>query len=299
MIDRFHQTFATVARLGSYTKAAQELYLTQPAVTQHVKALEEHYGASLFERVGRSPRLTAAGLILLRHLEQAAIIERALDIELRNASTAVQTYRVGATLTIGEYVLPALLGEYARRFAQHEITLEVENTSAITRRVLNEQLDLGFVEGAFDRRLFETQLYRRDELILVAAADSELGQRKRLGIEELDELRLILREPGSGTRQSFDEALLASGRSALKPSMSIGSLTSIKRMVLAGLGATVISRLAVADELAAGVMTEVEIEGLRIEREFNFIYRKNGPRAFILNFIDFCQEELNKSEGGA
>jgi len=211
----------------------------------------------------------------------------------------VQTYRVGATLTIGEYVLPALLGEYARRFAQHEITLEVENTSTITRRVLNEQLDLGFVEGPFDRRLFEAQLHRRDELILVAAAESELAQRKRVGIEELDELRLILREPGSGTRQSFDEAMLASGRPALKPSMSIGSLTSIKRMVVAGLGATVISRLAVADELAAGIMTEIEIEGLRIEREFNFIYRKNGPRAFIVNFIDFCQEELNKSEGGA
>lgn len=293
MIDRFHQTFATVARLGSYTKAAQELCLTQPAVTQHVKALEEHYRVSLFERAGRAPRLTEAGVILLRHLEQAAGIEHALQIELRNASTAVQLYRVGATLTIGEYVLPSLLAEYSKCFAQHEIILEVENTSAITRRVLNDQLDLGFVEGSFDRRLFEASLYRRDELILVTAAQSELGP--SIGIAELDALRLILREPGSGTRQSFDEALLSCGRSPVKPCMSIGSLTSIKRMVIAGLGCTVISRLAVADELAAGTLAEIEIEGLRIEREFNFIYRKNGPRAFIANFIEFCQEGLEKN----
>ncbi len=297
MIDRVHKTFQAVVHHGSYTKAALELCITQPAVSQHIKTIENLYNVLLIAKEGKKIYLTEEGKILNKYILKVQQVTNSLKKDLLNSGSLTKEYNMGATLTIGEYILPEILGIYKLSVPNHNLILQVENTKIISEQLYSNKIDLAFVEGNFDKKLFNYTIYKKDELILTASKNSSLSKKRFINPADLVDLPLILREKGSGTRKTFEDALLNSGLSLpeYKPYMSIGSLTAIKSMVERDLGYTIISRLAVQNELDMGKLVEIEIRNFKIFREFNFIYNKNSALPFVKSFIDFCLSHLRNS----
>jgi len=291
MLDHRLATFLAVAKTQNYTKAAEILNLTQPAVSQQIKYIEDYYGVQVFRKKGRNNELTPEGQILYRYVLDIAQHFAFLDRDIKNKSAIIKKYHLGATLTIGEYVLPKILGQYKNEYNAIDLILQVNNTALIKEHVLSGELDLGLVEGSFDRERFYFQKFKEDELILVAAPFSELGQREQIELKDLPKERLILREKGSGTREAFETKLVELGYdvNAFNIYMDIGSLTAIKSLVISGLGCTVISREAVRNEIKSKEMKRIKIKGVKLTRTFNFIYTKDGPQEFIQSFIGFAR----------
>ncbi len=290
MMDSKLDTFIHVAELKSYTRAAEFLNLTQPAVTQHIKQLEEHYGVKLIKRKGRQISLTEEGELLWRGAKEFAANTLLLERRMRNRSAVVKRYTIGATLTIGEFVLPQLLGKYKALHKNIDVIMHVYNSPEVLEKMRNGEFDLGIVEGPFDKSKFRYKKFREDELVLVVSPQNDLAGREAVEIGEvLRGGKLILREKGSGTRSIFENKLQELGQnlSDLKPYMEVGSIGAIKSLVEANLGCTVISREAVRREMEAGTLTAVPIQGVKIMREFNFIFVDHGPDDFTEEFTGF------------
>lgn len=290
MIDSKLTTFINVAKLKSYTKAAERLNLTQPAVTQHIKQLEEYYEVKLIKKNGRQISLTEEGELLLRSAREFEANSLLLERKLRNKSSVVKRFNIGATLTIGEFTLPNLLGEYKRIHSNIDVIMHVHNSEEVLKRMSNGEFDLGIVEGPFDKGKFNHKKLKDDELVLVAAPISSLAKSQKVEIGEIfSDGKLILREKGSGTRMIFENKLqeLGYNLSDMKIYMEVGSIGAIKSLVEANLGYTVISREAVKREVEAGILAIIPIQGIRVKREFNFVYLDHGPHDFIENFMNF------------
>lgn len=290
MMDSKLTTFINVAKLKSYTRAAELLNLTQPAVTQHIKQLEEYYDVKLIKKNGRQISLTEEGELLLRNAKEFEANSLLLERKLRNKSSVIKRYNIGATLTIGEFVLPGLLGEYKRLHNNIDVIMHVYNSEEILKKLGNGEFDLGIVEGPFDKSKFNYKKLKDDELVLVASPLNCLSKRAKVEISEIiSEGKLILREKGSGTRMIFENKLLELGVSLsnLKIYMEVGSIGAIKSLVEANLGYTVISREAVKREVKAGTLAIIPIQGIRIMREFNFIYLDHKPEDFTEDFMTF------------
>ncbi len=290
MVDSKLNTFINVAKLKSYTKAAELLNLTQPAVTQHIKQLEEYYNVKLIDKKGRQIFLTEEGKLLLQYAKELETNALLIERKLRNKTELVKRYNLGATLTIGEYVLPSLLGKYKQLHENIDVIMNVNNLEGVLKRQRSGKIDLGVVEGPFDKTKFNYRKFKDDELVLVASPQNKFAQMNKVFIKDVvKECLLILREKGSGTRVVFENKLeeLGYNPSDLNVYMEIGSLGAIKSLVEANLGCTVISREAVRKEVQSGTLVVVPIKDARIMREFNFIYLDNSPMEFINEFMDF------------
>ena len=207
MIDPKILTFIHVAGLKSLTRASELLNLTQPAVTQHIKLLEEHYGVKLMRRKGRQTYLTEEGEILYKYAVDFEAKASLLERKLRNKSALVRKYHIGATLTIGEFVLPVLLGEHKKLYKNIDIIMQVHNTEEITNKLSNGEIDLGVVEGPFDANRFLFKKLSDDELVLAVSPESNLACKPSVEMDEIINGSLILRERGSGTRRSLKISL--------------------------------------------------------------------------------------------
>ncbi len=295
MIDHRLSTFVTLAQLRNYTKTAEVLNLTQPAVSQHIQYLERYYKVPLVVRDRRGVYLTAEGELLLEFADKVHSLATGIKRTLQNTSGIVKKYRIGATLTIGEYVLPHLLGRHKRENPQIDISMCVQNTEATLNKLENEEIDLGVVEGPFNQTRYEHTLLKQDLLVLAVSPQHPLADKPKVDIEDLRHEKLILREKGSGTRTCFERALFAEGYTLkdFPAPMEIGNLNAIRTLVLANLGVTVISKEVVAKEMKAKTLQAVPITGLNLEREFRFVYFRRSPAAeFLEEFIDFCTNQI-------
>lgn len=300
MIDSKLKTFINVAKLRSYTRAAEMLNLTQPAVTQHIKQLEEYYEVKLIKKKGRQISLTEEGELLLKSAKEFETNSILLERKLKNKSSVNKRYNIGATLTIGEFVLPNLLGDYKRTHGNIDVIMHVHNLEEVLKRMSNGEFDLGIVEGPFDKSKFNYKKLKDDELVLVAAPTSSLAMREKVEIAEIiNDGKLILREKGSGTRMIFENKLKELGHNLtdMKIYMEVGSIGAIKSLVEANLGYTVISREAVKRELDSGALTIIPIQGIRIIREFNFVFLDQSPKDFIDDFMSFLVINQNGHTG--
>lgn len=296
MVDSKLLTFISVARLKNYTRVAEFLNMTQPAVTQHIKQLEEYYRVQLIKKKGRQIILTEEGEMLLKYAKELEANSLKFQRALINKSAVVKRYNIGATLTIGEFVLPGLLGEHKRLFDNIDIILHVYNLEEIIKRLSYGQFDVGVVEGPFDKTRFKYKKLKDDELVLAVSPLSNLAENEE--VEPADIItggKLIMREKGSGTRVIFENKLLELGISLeeVKVYMEVGSIGAIKSLVRANLGYTVISREAVRQETEAGILKIIPIKGVRISREFNIIYLDDVQNDFIRDFIKFMVEKTN------
>lgn len=284
------ETFITVAKIKSYTKASEILNITQPAVSQHIKFLQEFYGVIFIKKSGKTVKLTEEGKILFKYATELESIYRNLEVEFRNKDNINKTYYVGASMTIGGYILPYILAEYKNCYKNIDILLQVNNTEEIIQKLLNRKIDLALIEGNFDKERFKYTKYKDDELVLTVSYLHAFAEYKNINIDEVLKGKLILREKGSGTREIFENKLLEMGYELkdFKPYMELGSITAIKSLVAANLGYSIISRETVKNEIESGKIKIIPIKKLKIFREFNFVYLKDCDENFIKNFMNFC-----------
>ena len=272
--------FRAVAEQHSFRKAAEELYLTQPAVSLQIKALEEDLGAQLFDRSGAEVRLTHVGEVLLEHARQSHELLHQAEHEIA-ASGGEQggRLRLGASTTIAQYLMPHLVGEFREKHPRVNPTLMSGNTECIVNAVKEQRISLGFIEGPPRTRDVRTEPFLRDELLLIVPAAHEWAEQASIGASEIAAAPLLMRERGSGTRRIVEMALEQHGikRRSLQVAMELDSTEAIKSAVEAGLGAGFVSRWAIAKDLRLGRSFKiVEIEGLRMHRDF-LIAMAKGP----------------------
>ncbi|NLV91700.1 MAG: LysR family transcriptional regulator [Firmicutes bacterium] len=298
MIDHRLETFVTLARLKSYTKTAKHLNLTQPAVTQHIQYLEQYYGAQLICRARKDMHLTPEGELLLDYAQKVLALSTGLKRSIANSTGLVKGYRIGATLTIGEYVLPEILIAHRRSHPNIDISMTVHNTETILRQLDVDDIDLGVVEGPFNRSKYRHRLLKRDSLVLVVPPNHPLAVRDAVTFEDLFPEKLIIRERGSGTRWVLENALVTQGYSLqdFASYVEIGNLNAIRTLVMANLGITVISREVVARELKNQTLCAIPIMDTNLEREFQFVYLDNhADSQFITGFMDYCIQQVDPS----
>ncbi|MFY9780806.1 MAG: LysR family transcriptional regulator [Candidatus Baltobacteraceae bacterium] len=266
------ETFRKLAELGNFSRAAAALHVTQPAVTQQVQALQEHFGVRLVDIVKRRPVLTDAGQFLAARSATLLRGVEALERDMREfAAVERGTLRLGATLTIGAYVLPRLLAAYRRKHPAICVEVEVANTAAMTQLVRGGALGLALVEGKVDGDDLESLPFADDELVLVVpAAGHRFSRRRTVAPRDLLDLDFVSREPGSGTRDFPLEVL---GREGFTPRivLELPSGEAVAQGVAAGLGVAFLSRLVVEAQVALGTLRIVGIEGLRLQRSFKLV----------------------------
>jgi len=285
-------TFITLANVKNYTRAAEILNLTQPAVSQHIRFLEEFYNAQLFKKQGRGIELTEEGEILFKYAKEIEMLYRAAEADISNKSGIIKKYNIGASMTIGGYVLPAILADHKKAYKNITMLLQVHNTQEIIEKLLARKLNFAIVEGPFDKKKFKFKKFKDDELVLAVSPEHYFASQKCIDIKDIISGNLILREKGSGTRKVFEDAVVEAGYDLndTQNHMEIGSISAIKSLVESNLGYTVISRETIKKELAIGTIKVVPIKNMRIIREFNFIYLPDKDERFIDEFIDFCLE---------
>lgn len=270
MLNRNHLAlFRAVAEAGGFSHAAGVVHVSQPAISMQVAELEAALGTVLFDRLPRGVRLTDAGETLLTYAQRIAALEREAERamgELRGLQRG--RLALGASATVGSYLLPAVLGEFRRRYPAVELTLTVGNTEGIRQKLLDRTLDLGLTEGtAPDDAELTVRVFDEDELLIIAPPGHPLANRARpISARGLCAEGMILREPGSGTRAVFEQALARCGAGIARAALVLNSTEAIKRSVAAGLGLAAVSRLCVEPELAVGTLVAVPVRGLRMRR---------------------------------
>ena len=266
------RVFAAIAREGSITGAARALHVSQPAVSKQLADFERDVDAPLFDRLPRGVRLTATGRALLAHANRVFAAEAAAEAELANLrGLARGRLTVGASTTIGSYLVPALFGRFHRAHADVQLDLHIANTSVIQDAVLHDQVDLALTEGLVSADGLEVRPVYRDELVLITPPHHPLLEMQHVVPGTLRTLPVIFRERGSGTRDVIEAALGSVGLQDIEPAMSLGSTEAIKRAVARGLGVSFVSRLTVELELAAGRLATLPVRGLTIERDLHLV----------------------------
>ncbi len=285
------KVFHTVARRLNFTKTAEELFITQPAVTKHIKEIENHFNIKLFERNGTKINLTAAGETLLLYTEQLFEIYKNIEFEL-NAFSKKQSGKliIGASTTVAQYVLPPVLASFHKKFSATKIFLTTGNTEQIEQDLQNKKIDLGIIEGQSKNNLFRYTTFIKDELVLVANSNHPLAKKGIIKPEELLKIPLLLREPGSGTLEVIAHALKPLGIkiSQLKVEMQLDSTESIKRYLLNSNAMAFLSVYAVLNELKYNTCTIIDVKNLNIERNFYFIRQHGQPESLADLFMKFC-----------
>ncbi|MDH5570360.1 MAG: LysR family transcriptional regulator [Gammaproteobacteria bacterium] len=296
MSDRRLQVFQTVARLLSFTKAAEELHMTQPAVTFQVRQLEEQYNTRLFDRTHNRISLTDVGKKVFEYGERIFELYGEMDNSVRELTGDVSGILIlGASTTIAEYMLPVLLGDFKKEYPDVNIRLKVSNSDGIVAQVENNMIDLGVVEAPVNNKNLVVEECRIDELVVILPPGHALAGRESIHPKELVDYPFICREEGSGTREVMLESMLADGVciSELNVVMELGSLESIKGSVEAGMGISILSNATIQKELKLGSLVAVRLDP-PARRPFSFVHQKQKFRVRamdeLLSFArNYCQ----------
>lgn len=280
MLENFRlRVFREVASQASFRRAAEALYITQPAVTQQIKALEEELGSRLFDRNGGKVRLTAAGEVLLRRAgESESTLNRAIE-EIGTLEGEVRgALRVAASTTIAQYVLPRLLAEFARQHNGVRLQLESANTQRVVEAVANGHAPIGLIEGPAHRQELQVERWLEDELVLVVPSGHEWAG-KEISLNTLGSAKLLVRERGSGTREVLEQAFKRAGGPVprMQIAMELSSTEAILACIEAGLGVGFASRFALERQRALGTLSVVKVKSLRVTREFSMLHPR-GPK---------------------
>lgn len=297
MLDFRLNVFYTVAKRLSFTKAAAELYITQPAVTKHIQELEHHFGTALFDRRGNQISLTAAGELFLRHAETIIATYRQLAFDMNALKgEPAGTLRLGASSTVAQYVIPPVLARFHEQSADVSIALLSGNTEQIEQQLLNNDIDLGLVEGRTHHRDIRYTPFVKDELVLICRADHPLADRDEITLDELRAVPIVLRERGSGSLEVIEHALRSAGLrlTELTVEMQLGSTESIKSYLSSSRCMAFVSVFAVQDELRAGTLKVLDVRGLTIERDFYSIQLQGVGEGLADTFMRFARQHYKK-----
>ncbi len=300
MLSDSMRVFITVADKKNFSKAAKALSLTQPAVSFQIQTLEQYYQTMLFDRVNRHVKLTAAGELLLDYAIHMNNLQAELERNMQQLTGHVKgELLIGASTTIGEYILPYVVGSFKQDYPDVNVTIQIMNTKEISSAVESKTFDLGIIEGPLEQSdVIEAHNFLEDELVLAIPSDHPFAKKESITLEELKELPYITREPGSGSRLIFEQALIDADFDIedLNIVMELGSTTSIKSAIMGGLGVSTISKWAVQDLVKAGKVAALNVQGLTLKRSFHIILNQEKFHSEATGkFLDFLDvDNINK-----
>jgi len=294
MADRRLQVFHTVARLLSFTKAAETLHMTQPAVTFQIRQLEEYFNTRLFDRTHNRISLTVAGERVFDYAERIVSLYNEMDVRVRELTGDVSGILIiGASTTIAEYVLPGLLGEFKERYPSVNIRLNVSNSLGV---VENNSVDVGIVESPIVNKNLAVEVCWHDKLVFICPPDHPYAKYSSVPVSEIISQPFVCREEGSGTLEFIRAHLEQNGVSLqdMQISLEAGSPEAVKSVVEAGLGISVVSRATVHKELKLGTLVAIPLDPL-LERPFSIVYQRQKFRLRAMEeFMDFAREHCER-----
>lgn len=291
MFDFRLKVFHTVAKRLNFTKAADELCITQPAVSKHIQEIESYFQLKLFDRNGSKIKLTEAGEILLQYTNQLFTIYNKLEFDLNEINHRHSgQLRIGASTTIAQYVLPPLLADFHKKFPDIQVTLMISNTEQIEQALQNKDIDFGIIEGQSKNTSFKYTEFLKDEIVLATRINHPATKKGRIQLDELLTVPFLLREPGSGTLEVIAHALkpLNIKLSQLNIEMQLGSTESIKSYLLHSDCMAFLSIYSILKELKSKEMSIIDVKGLSIERSFHFIQSYGEVEALPDLFMKFA-----------
>ena len=283
------EVFLATAHHENITRAASELAMSQSAASGSLKELEDQFGVQLFDRVGKRLQLSELGRQLRAQAETLLAQARAFEAAMAG-DDAMGRLNIGATMTIGNYLAVTMIADFRKRYSGADVALSVANTETIAAGVAEFELDMGMIEGEFRHPELETLHWRADELVVFAAPGHPLATNPALSDEDLISLPWIVRERGSGTRQTFDRAM-----HGLLPdldiSMELQHTEAIKRAVEAGLGVGCLSRISLSDAFRRGSLIPLNVPGRDFHRELYLItHRKKFHGVALRRWLELCQQ---------
>ena len=290
------KVFYTVASRLSFTKAATELFITQPAISKHIQELEEQYKIKLFDRNGSKISLTNAGEVLLKHTNNIFEIYREIDFDMSsliNEHTGL--LRIGASTTISQYILPPLLARFHQKMENIKVNLLNGNTEQIENALLNKEIEIGIVEGQSKKKSIKYTQFLKDELVLVCKSSHALVNKDEFTAADLKKMNFLVREQGSGTLEVIGYALksLELKFSDLNIEMQLGSTESIKSYLLNSDCVAFMSIHAIEKELKNNELTILDVKNLSIERYFYIISLQGKNDALSDLFIKIISSYYN------
>ena len=292
----FHQLyiFYMVARLQSFSKAAQELSISQPAVSIQVRELENSLGTSLLHRMRRELRLTETGEAVLSYTQRIF----ALADEMHSVVRDIQGLHsgrltIGSSTTPGEYILPWLIGKFRQQHSGIQVSLTIANTQGVIDQIYAHELDIGMAGSPVNVKGLASFPYVLDRIVVIAAPNHPLAQQDGVTIRDLRKYDFIMREPGSATRKTA-EGLLSARRVEPRVTMELGSNEAIKRAVAAGLGLGILSEFAITPDVAAGLIEVVPVKQWDCNRQLSVFYRDDKYLSAAQNaFLDFLRTDTS------
>lgn len=296
MLDFRLLTFMKLCELKSYTKTAEHLHMTQPTVTQHIQYLEKQYGVPLIEYHGKSVMLTPKGEQLYHFVMAMQADSKRIKQMLLTPTIEKRNLCFGATLTIGQYIMPQIMAKYFTLHPNVQITMPVENTKKLLEHLNAGDIEFAIIEGYFDKNFYGHALLSYERFLAVCAPGHPLLNRS-YKLDELCKYPLVTREKGSGTRDIFEHVLSEHHLSIedYEQVLELGSFQVIKDLVQQGIGFTCSYEPVVREELQQGKLKEISIEKFSTEREFNFVYLKDSIfEKEYLGFYQFCNDHLPK-----
>jgi DNA-binding transcriptional LysR family regulator len=278
------EIFVAVSRLDSVSKASELLCLSQSATSTSLGEFERQFGLQLFDRIGRSLSINESGKKLLP--KAVELLDRAKEIESElSALAGFGEMHIGATLTIGNYLANLLVAKFLQTYPDSNIKLQVHNTKTIIQQIINHELDLGMIEGDCDHPDLEVQPWIADELVIFSAPNHPLTKEKNINIDTLIKQVWILREKGSGTRETFDRVFGVNEKN-MNIRLELEHTEAIKRAVESGIGIGCISKLALKDAFRRGSLVALDVKNIQLNRYFYFLwpkskYQTNGMKKFL------------------
>lgn len=285
-MDQHLQVFVTVAEKQNFSRAAESLYMTQPAVSQYIRILEENIGIRLLDRTNKYVNLNQAGEIVYHHAKEIIGLHTRMQHlvdDLTNKASGPLS--IGASYTFGEYVLPHIIATMKAKYPDIQPVVHIGNTAEIAKEVLHHQLDIGIVEGHFkNEKQLKTEILAEDEMVIIASPSHPLVQEKELPLKKLETENWILRESGSGTREA-SEKLFQQHDISPANMMNFGSTQPIKVAIEAGLGISLLSKWAIQKELNNGDLQMLDVSGMPFTRQFSIVtaspFQKKSLQVFI------------------
>lgn len=289
------KVFYVVAKGNSFSETAKKLHLSQPSVSLQIQQLENSLSTKLFERTTKRITLTPAGKLLYTYAEKILNLVHETQREISLLSESVHgDLNIGASLTIGGYILPYILGKYQKEYPNVNLILKLDNSDEVIEKLSNQDIHLGFIESFNINRDVQQLPFMEDELVIIAAPSlfHSMIDKEEITADELFALPMIMREKGSGTRQVVEESLR---KYQLNPAdlnviLELENTEAIKSAVESGMGISIISKSAIKKELQLGVLREVFIEHVRLKRYFTLIYKEEALTPPSESFLSFTSQ---------
>lgn len=297
MADRRLQVFHTVARLLSFTKAAETLHMTQPAVTFQIRQLEEYFNTRLFDRTHNKISLTVAGQRVYEYAERILQLYAEMDNSVREMTGDVSGILIiGASTTIAEYMLPSLLGEFKKLHPNINLRLRVSNSVGIVHMVEDNSVDVGIVESPISNKNLAVEVCWHDELVFICPPQHALAQKESVTLKDFIAEPFVCREEGSGTREFILEYLEKNDANLqdLNLNVEVGNPEAVKSAVEAGLGVSIVSQATIAKELKLATLAARPLDP-PLERPFSIVYQRQKFRLRAMDeFMNFAHDHCEK-----